>query len=306
LGRITAVRIPSEGRRASCVAATVAAVLAAALPVGCAGGPRHDVALGATDSGPAPAPLAAFEQPLEYTTIAFRMVPISGGSVTLETPNGPKTVEVGPFWMSPTEITWDIYDVFALRLDRHRLEHGLPSDAVTRPSKPYLPPDRGFGHAGYPAISISHHAAEAFCEWLSIKTGRTYRLPTEAEWTLACRTGGINGDNIDQRAWHDGNADFQTQPVAKKKPDANGLYDLCGNAAEWVNGPDGEAITMGGSFNDLPDDLGCTARVPAQESWNESDPQIPKGKWWLADAGWVGFRIVCVPDERSEGDGDAE
>jgi formylglycine-generating enzyme required for sulfatase activity len=234
------------------------------------------------------------------------MVPIQAGVVTIDNGDGPEQVSVAPYWISSTEITWDVYDIFMLRLDRHRSETADPADGVTRPSKPYLPPDRGYGHAGYPAISISHYAAEMFCRWLSLKTGRTYRLPTEAEWRLACRTGAITADAIDQHAWHDENADYTTQPVGRKLPDANGVFDLYGNAAEWAVAEAGTPVTMGGSFRDLPDELGCANRVPDQEAWNDSDPQIPKGRWWLADAGWIGFRIVCVPEQLAQGDDDEQ
>ena len=62
-------------------------------------------------------------------------------------------------------------------------------DAISRPSKPYLPPDRGFGHDGYAAISLSHKNATEFCVWLSARTGRKYRLPTVVEWAHAAMAG---------------------------------------------------------------------------------------------------------------------
>jgi formylglycine-generating enzyme required for sulfatase activity len=183
--------------------------------------------------------------------------------------------------------------VFALGLDVPKTGK---TDAVARPSQPYGAPDYGWGHAGYPAISIAATAAQAFCEWLSAKTGKTYRLPTEAEWMHAARlaAGGetLSAARRDDVAWHRENASARTHPVGVKKGDALGLFDLFGNAAEWVTTSDGGLATRGGSFRDLASAIGPAARAVQDESWNERDPQLPKSRWWLSDAPFVGFRLV--------------
>jgi formylglycine-generating enzyme required for sulfatase activity len=243
---------------------------------------------------PAPEAPGSFVQDISETTVSFEMIGVAPGIVTVDTEDGPRPVEVGPFWIGRTELTWDVYDVFCLRLDRTRSEFPAEADAVTRPSKPYLPPDRGFGHDGYAAISMTHHAAETFCQWLSLKTSRTYRLPTEAEWQHACEVGAIDPRAVDEHAWYKANADYKTQPVATKRPDALGIHDMYGNVWEWCNRPDGEPITTGGSFRDEIENIGLNARAAQDDSWNASDPQFPKSRWWLADASWVGFRVICV------------
>jgi formylglycine-generating enzyme required for sulfatase activity len=215
--------------------------------------------------------------------------------------NGPLVVRLQPVYMSATEITWDLYDLFVYRLDEEEGEVDPAIDAITRPSKPYIPPDRGFGHAGYPAISMSARGAQEFCVWLSAKTGKTYRLPTEAEWQHACLAGGAgpygfdDPGNLAEYAWFKDNAGEQTRPVGQKRPSAWGLYDMHGNVAEWVIGADGKPLIRGGSYLDPAEAITAHARAHQTPAWNDSDPQFPKSRWWLADCTFVGFRIVCDP-----------
>ena len=223
------------------------------------------------------------------TVVAFEMVPVGGGPVKLDG----ATVTVQSFLIGRTEVTWDMYDVFALGLDSSR--GGTGADAIARPSQPYGAPDYGWGHAGYPAISITRAAAESFCQWLSNRTGKKYRLPTEAEWLRAAdlASGGSSAPARDAIAWHRGNANARTHAVATKKPDALGLFDLFGNAAEWVTTSDGALVTRGGSFRDSVDPTGPPARAVQDSSWNERDPQLPKSTWWLSDGPFVGFRLAA-------------
>ncbi|MFM8805556.1 MAG: formylglycine-generating enzyme family protein, partial [Planctomycetia bacterium] len=98
-----------------------------------------------------------------------------------------------------------------------------------------------------PVERVSWRDAVEFCEKLSAlpeekQAGRSYRLPTEAEWEYACRAGattdysfGDDAAGLGEYAWHAGNAGNQTHPVGQKKPNAWGLYDMHGNVWEWVN-----------------------------------------------------------------------
>ena len=229
-----------------------------------------------------------YRETIPNTLVSFEMVPVPGGAVTI----GGTPLDVEPFFIGRTEVTWDVYDVFALGLDEPA--GGSGSDAVARPSQPYGAPDYGWGHQGYPAISVTRAAAEAFCTWLSAKTGRTYRLPTEAEWARAAALAAGNEGTAtrDAMTWHRGNSKGTTHPVGKRKPDALGLFDLFGNAAEWVRPADDELVTRGGSFRDPLDATGPDARAVQDDSWNERDPQLPKSNWWLSDGPFVGFRLV--------------
>jgi formylglycine-generating enzyme required for sulfatase activity len=196
-------------------------------------------------------------------------------------------------WIGRTEVTWDLYDAFALsRPDT--TEQRRTSDAVARPTRPYGAPDYGWGHAGFPVISVAHTGAEAFCAWLSARTGKKYRLPTEAEWEMVAALAAA-GKNVADISWHAGNAAGTTHAVGRKPQDAIGLHDLFGNAAEWVTVSSGRPVVRGGSFRDNAQASGPTARAVREDAWNERDPQIPQSRWWMSDAPFVGFRIVREP-----------
>lgn len=232
----------------------------------------------------APAPSAA------VPSRSGTSVPIPGTALSV------KLVEVSldertRLWFGETEIPWEVLDVFV-----HGLDEGASTpevDAITRPSKPYISMDRGFGHHGHPAISVSSRNAVEFCRWLSAKTGRRFRLPTLAEWRRTCELGAIAPESLAASAWSRENASRKTHPVGSCKPDGLGLFDLRGNAAEWVDAGEGAFAVVGGSFRDPAAVLGCDAVVKPDPAWNASDPQLPKSEWWLADGGFIGFRVVC-------------
>lgn len=220
---------------------------------------------------------------------------------------------IKPLYVSKTEITWEAFDVWAYRLDEKgeqtpsSQQSGAPEqdnpDAVSRPSKPYLPPDRGFGHEGYAVISITFRSAEEFCKWLAASSGLAYRLPTEHEWEHLCRAGqegdwGFEGgaEQLPRHAWFADNADGKPHTVATKRPNAWGIFDMHGNVQEWVVGRNGKPTTKGGSWRDEPDLLKASAAQRQDSTWNASDPNLPKSRWWLADGNFVGFRVVCDVD----------
>jgi formylglycine-generating enzyme required for sulfatase activity len=226
------------------------------------------------------------------------MLPIPGGTVTL----GTKAVTVKPFWMAETETPWEAFDVF--------LASGPPSkpydqtkfapDAIARPSHSYILPDLGWGHHGYPAINISIDSAEMYFRWLASVTKKKYRLPTEAEWELACRDGAsgdwkIDPAELEASSWNAGNSGKVTHPIGKKSPDKLGLYDMLGNVGEWAIDDEGKPVLCGATFLDAPADVTPGVRRRWTPKWQESDPQIPKSRWWLADGSFVGFRLVCEP-----------
>ena len=246
----------------------------------------------------------SYTESIPGLNVSFEMIAIPPGSLLEDG----TTYDIDSLHISKTEITWDLYDIYVYQLDleKEQAASRTGADAVTRPSKPYVPPDRGFGHDGYPAIGMTFHAATEFCKWLSEKTGKTYRLPTEIEWEYICRAGaseksvypfGNDAILLGDYAWFDDNADYTTHPVGKKQPNAWGVYDMLGNAAEWCIQGDGsdssKGVTRGGHFLNVDDELEINDTLAQQPSWNASDPQIPKSNWWLADCTFVGFRVVC-------------
>ena len=139
------------------------------------------------------------------------------------------------FFVGKTEVSWDLLDAYRFELDRKaeaETPASEPSDIVARPSKPYIAMDRSFGHNGYPAISVQFRHARCFARWLSLKTKRHYRLPTEAEWKLLASRSQVNKENILEHAWLDENADWVTHPLGEKKPDALGLFWYVGRSMQ--------------------------------------------------------------------------
>ena len=93
-----------------------------------------------------------------------------------------------------------------------------------------------------PVVFVTWNDANEYCKWLSQKTGRKFRLPTEAEWEYAARGGKQSkgysypgGNDIDSVAWTGDNSGKTIHPVGQKKPNELGLYDMCGNVYQWIS-----------------------------------------------------------------------
>jgi formylglycine-generating enzyme required for sulfatase activity len=231
--------------------------------------------------------------------------------------------------MSRCEITWDAYDTWGENIDmlrRDALGYAKSPrddlvDAVTKPTEPYTDMAFSMGKGTQPAICMTDHAARTFCRWLSAKTGRYYRLPTEAEWEYACRAGSrttfSTGDNTasvvkaavlyDEKTaavfpqWKEhaakGNDGHEfTAPVGSLQANAFGLFDMHGNVWEWCSDWYGEDYYAKSPRDDPQGPPTGKVRVRRGGSW-QTWPfycRTSFRNWNTPDTRYVlvGFRVV--------------
>lgn len=196
------------------------------------------------------------------TNASFEMIPIPGGKYKLGSPEGEKgreasegpqvEVELEPFWMGKTEVTWSEYGVFmkSYGIAKELRAKGLQKvkeedrpDAITIPT-PLYEPSHTFEYGdnpAQPAVTMTQYAAKQYTKWLSGLLGQQYRLPSEAEWEYAARAGSNKpysfGDDVAQLkeyACFAENNEGGPAKVGTKKPNGFGLFDMHGNAWEWT------------------------------------------------------------------------
>ncbi len=164
---------------------------------------------------------------------------------------------------------------------------------------------RSYTEDNHPVIHVSWNDAEAYCEWLSKESGKTYRLPTQAEFEYAARGGykskayRYSGSNdINNVAWYSDNSGGKTHIVGQKAANELGVYDMSGNVSEWcsdwyrdsyysspVNNPQGPSS---GSNRVLRGGNWLSIEQVCRVSYRGSD--FPNRR-----AGTIGFRLVLVP-----------
>jgi len=250
-----------------------------------------------------------FRDPLEDGGEGPAMVRLPGGSFLMGSPDtepersseeGPRhRVDIRPFAMGRTEVTFADYDRFAEATGRER------------------PQDNGWGRGDRPVINVSWKDAGDYATWLSDQTGQEYRLPSEAEWEYAARGGTDTpfwtGGCIDtDQANYDGNYDYggcgaktglyrqQPLPAGSLPQNPFGLYDVAGNAWEWVadcwhdNYLEGAPADGGAWLESNGGD--CARRVLRGGSWLDF-PRSLRSAFRYGDTAvvanvYVGFRLA--------------
>lgn len=290
----------------------------------------------------------SFTEQIPGTTISFSMRAIPAGAFEMGSPDSEPfhkadespvhKVSVKEFFMGETEVTWDQYWAFySETMSEGRTAPEMvyannsdPNvDAISGPTPPFGLPDQGWGGGDRPAITMTHYAAQTYCQWLSQKTGRLYRLPTEAEWEYAARGGNqspyfFDGDPekfsnkgfwrfiadadttmINRYVIYANNSKNRTQEPSEVVPNQFGLRNMLGNVMEYCSdyyrpsydssaAISEERVVRGGWYGQDAADVRAASRDKTNhEQWLKTDPQQPKSIWWYSDVKAVGFRVVC-------------
>ena len=189
-----------------------------------------------------------------------------------------------PFAIGRFPVTFDDYDRFVLATrqpsaaKRGFMERLFGGEGDRQPE---VPNNNGWGRSRHPVINVSWNDAVAYCVWLTGQTGRTYRLPSEADWEYACRAGtatrwscGDDAQALKDYAWFGDNSGGRTHPVGEKRPNPWGLHDIHGNVCEWVQ--DGWHDDYAGAPTD-------------GSAWGASSDTAGRvlrgGSWWVTAGG---------------------
>jgi formylglycine-generating enzyme required for sulfatase activity len=147
-----------------------------------------------------------------------------------------------------------------------------------RPGRRKWAADRG---ADYPAYNLSWLDCQEFIGWLNALRQGNFRLPSEAEWEYACRTGcqeaycfGADPALLDDYAWYWDNSDIARHPVGRKQPNAWGLYDMHGNEREWCQDYPGE------TYNGAPTD-GSARELECFDDGSDPDYESGLPAWFV-------------------------
>jgi formylglycine-generating enzyme required for sulfatase activity len=180
--------------------------------------------------------------PQTENSIGITMVSLPAGSFTMgesvelskargRTASSPDhVVAIAAFQIARTEVTVGQYKAYL---------HAAGRDGQRKLQDTDFLKHNSYGD-DVPVLNLKGNEVTDFISWLNSTDGVGYRLPSEAEWEYACRAGSdaavayCGGEDLDPLGWYGGNSGQTPQAVAQKKPNAFGLYDMSGNAEEWV------------------------------------------------------------------------
>jgi len=174
--------------------------------------------------------------------------------------------------------------------------------------------------AACPVETVSWNDVQEFIRILNQKTGEKYRLPTEAEWEYAARSGGKNEKwagtsserDLSEYAWYEYNSDKRTHLVGQKKPNSLGLYDMSGNVKEWCSD-----WYVGGYYRNS--DNKYNSQGPSGSAFGSGEVRVQRGGSWTSDVtglrtarrgagvpsyrdgNSLGFRLAKSPEYRKIG-----
>lgn len=218
--------------------------------------------------------------PIPETTL------VKGGTFTMGCKKGRDTdcsddekpahsVTLSDFYMGKYEVTVKEYLAFADDTKSNYpewLEAGNKHHIETGTNAYYKNMGYSRNASNLPIVGISWDNAVAYCKWLSEKTGKNYRLPTEAEWEYAARGGQSSrnylyagSNNIDEVAWYDTNSGITTHAIGAKKANELGIYDMSGNVWEWCS--DGYGAYVSTTQTNPTGDTASALRVLRGGSW---------------------------------------
>jgi len=256
-----------------------------------------------------------FKETVPNSNISFNMIAVPGGEAVLGNGHDTCRVRLSAFFIGEIEVSWNEYLLF-LRETESEGRSDQTLDGISGATPPWGNPDQGWGMADRPAITMTHHAAQVYCQWLSVRTGKQYRLPTEAEWEYAAQKA---YDGIKHEEGFVSNERASTVSPEVVQADALGLKNMFGNVKEFcsdsytisgyqctdsilinpiIKSVGKEYVLKGGSFKTAPEHYKAHYREATQhDNWMKTDPQIPKSIWWYSDCNDVGFRVVLSYQE---------